>query len=27
VGYKADPYHIKLMDDYWYMSFDLNVDL
>ena len=27
VGYKADPYHIKFMDDYWYMSFDLNVDL
>ena len=27
LGYKADPYHIKFMDDYWYMSFGLNVDL
>jgi hypothetical protein len=27
VGYKVDPYHIKFMDDYWYMSFGLNVDL
>jgi hypothetical protein len=27
VGYKVDPYHIKFMDDYWYMSFGLNIDL
>ena len=26
LGYKADPYHIKFMDDYWYMSLDFNMN-
>ena len=25
-GYKADPYHIKFMDDYWYMSLGFNMN-
>ena len=24
IGYKADPYHIKYMDDYWYVSLGFN---
>ena len=27
LGYKADPYHIKFMDDYWYMSLGFNMNL
>ena len=27
LGYKADPYHIKFMDDYWYMSLGFNINL
>ncbi|MDA7575893.1 S8 family serine peptidase [Gammaproteobacteria bacterium] len=26
LGYKADPYHIKFMDDYWYMSLGFNIN-
>lgn len=26
LGYKADPYHIKFMNDYWYMSLGLNIN-
>ena len=26
LGYKADPYHIKFMDDYWYMSLGFNMN-
>ena len=26
LGYKADPYHIKFMDDYWYMSLSFNMN-
>ena len=26
LGYKADPYHIKSMDDYWYMSLGFNMN-
>ena len=24
IGYKSDPYHIKYMDDYWYVSLGFN---
>ena len=24
LGYKSDPYHIKYMDDYWYVSLGFN---
>ena len=27
LGYKSDPYHIKFMDDYWYMSLGFNIDI
>ena len=26
LGYKADPYHIKFMDDYWYVSLGFNMN-
>ena len=26
LGYKADPYHIKFMNDYWYMSLGFNIN-
>jgi len=26
LGYKTDPYHIKFMDDYWYMSLGFNMN-
>ena len=26
LGYKADPYHIKFMDDYWYISLGFNMN-
>ena len=26
LGYKVDPYHIKFMDDYWYMSLGFNIN-
>ena len=25
LGYKADPYHIKNLDDYWYTSMRANI--
>jgi hypothetical protein len=25
LGYKSDPYHIKFMDDYLYMSLGFNI--
>ena len=27
LGYKSDPYHIKFMDDFWYMSFGFNINI
>ncbi|MBT3851651.1 MAG: S8 family serine peptidase [Gammaproteobacteria bacterium] len=27
LGYKSDPYHIKFMDDYWYMSLGFNIEI
>ena len=27
LGYKTDPYHIKFMDDYWYMSLGFHINL
>jgi hypothetical protein len=27
LGYKSDPYHIKSMDDYWYMSLGFNINI
>ena len=27
IGYKADPYHIKYMDDYWYVSLGFNLKM
>ena len=27
LGYKSDPYHIKSMNDYWYMSLGFNINI